>query len=222
MSAGSVLIQPQRIARATEPDTNDSALGDIAQLAVGIMRDALGGGQIVAQFEASGEASAQRVLAQAQSGLAHAQQRLETMVEAPVGRLQALAHELSALHDADGAVAAAQDMLKALTDGADELTIDHIRAHVAELLDIVEHDLGLTSTFVHDQVWAFFDDFVERLEHIAPEADPALRTNRIQVIGALRRLRRKIEAEFEFPELDVEHAAEDLFAFIRRTGITDA
>src|SRR5205814_1291843 len=96
MSAGSVLIQPQRIARATQPDTNDSALGDIAQLAVGIMRDALGGGQIVAQFEASGEASAQRVLAQAQSGLAHAQQRLETMVEAPVGRLQALALEHAA------------------------------------------------------------------------------------------------------------------------------
>jgi len=144
MSAGSVLIQPQRIARATEPDTNDSALADIAQLAVGIMRDALGGGQIVAQFEASGEASAQRVLANAQSGLAHAQRRLETIVEGPVARMQGLAHELSAIHDADGAVAAAQDLLKAITEGADKLTIDHIRVQVPALLDIVEHDLGLT------------------------------------------------------------------------------
>jgi hypothetical protein len=110
------------------------------------------------------------------------------------------------------------DLLATLTAGADALTIDHLRADVAELLDIVKTDLRLTPDFLEQEVWDFFDDLVARLEHVAPESDAALRSNRIQVVGSLRRLRRRVGDEFVFPELDPEHAAEDLLALIRKLG----
>src|SRR5947208_786308 len=90
-------------------------------------------------------------------------------------------------------------------------TPDSALADVAEILDIIETDLRLTPDFLEKEIFAFLDDVVARLEHIAPEADVSLRSNRIQVIGALRRLRRRVGDTFEFPQLDPEHAAQDLF-----------
>ncbi len=221
MSIGSVVVQPQRLARSDPHDSTAAAFGDVAKLALGILLDGLGGGHILEQFEAAGEAAAERLIAQAHIGLDHARGRLAAMVETPIARLQTLAQELGAIDDPDAALAAAHDVFAALTAAAEELTIDHIRQHVAEALDIIETDLGLTPSFLEDEVWGFFDDLVERLEHVAPEADESLRSNRLQVIGALRRLRRRVGDAFEFPQLDAEHASEDLFALIRRSGISE-
>jgi hypothetical protein len=221
MSVGSVLIQPQRLERAEAATPDDVGFADVAKLAVGILRDVIGDGHILEQFEAAGVAQAERVLAHAEAGLDHARQRLAALAAAPVARLQTLATELGGISDPAEAFAATHDLLATLTAGAEALTIDHLRADVAELLDVVKTDLRLTPDFLEQEVWAFFDDLVERLEHVAPESDAALRSNRIQVIGSLRRLRRRVGDEFVFPELDPEHAAEDLLALIRKLGVSD-
>ena len=221
MSVGSVLIQPQRLERAETATPEDVGFADVAKLAVGILRDVIGGGHILEQFEAAGVAQSERVLAHAEAGLDHARQRLAALAAAPVARLQSLATELGGISDPAAALAATHDLLATLTAGAEALTIDHLRADVAELLDIVKTDLGLTPDFLELEIWAFFDDLVERLEHVAPESDAALRSNRIQVIGSLRRLRRRVGDAFVFPELDPEHAAEDLLALIRKLGVSD-
>ncbi|MGZ4334859.1 MAG: hypothetical protein ACXVRJ_11390 [Gaiellaceae bacterium] len=221
MSVGSVLSQPQRLARAETAKPEDVGFADVAKLAVGMLRDVIGGGHILEQFEAAGVAQTERVLAHAQSGLDHARQRLGALAQAPVARLQTLATELGGISDPDEALAAAHDLFATLTAGAEGLTIDHLRSDVAELLDIVETDLGLTPDFLEQEVWAFVDDLVERLEHVPPESDAALRSNRIQVVGSLRRLRRRVGGAFVFPELDPEHAAEDLLAVIRKIGVSD-
>jgi hypothetical protein len=221
VSLGSVVIQPQRLARAQAAKDSDSVLADVAALAIGILRDTAGGGQILAQIEAAGIASGDRVVAHAQSGLAHARERLAALVETPIDRAVALARELGGVDDVDTALTGARDLLTAFSAGADALTIDHVRQYVGELLDIIENDLGLRPDFLEREIFALFDDIAERLEHVAPEPDAGLRSNRIQVIGALRRLRRRLDGLLEFPQLDPEHAADDLFEFIRSSGISD-
>jgi hypothetical protein len=221
MSVGSVLVQPQRLERAEAATPEDVGFADVAKLAVGILRDVVGGGHILEQFEAAGVAQAERVLAHAEAGLDHARQRLAALAAAPVARLQTLATELGGISDPAEALAATHDLFATLTAGAEALTIDHLRADVAELLDIVKTDLRLTPDFLEHEIWDFFDDLAERLEHVAPEPDAALRSNRIQVIGSLRRLRRRVGDAFVFPELDPEHAAEDLLALIRKLGVSE-
>ena len=221
MSVGTVLIQPQRLPRADTAEDADTGFADLAKLAIGILRDVTAGGHILEQFEAAGVAGTERLLTHAESGLDHARQRLGALAAAPVARLQALATELSTITDPGAAVTAVHDLFAALTAGAEALTIDHLRADVAELLDIIEHDLGLTPDFLEREVWAIVDDLVQRLEHVPPEADAALRSNRIQVIGCLRRLERRVGDAFVFPELDAEHASTELLALIRRLGVSD-
>ena len=221
MSVGSVLIQPQRLERAEAATPEDVGFADVAKLAVGILRDVIGGGHILEQFEAAGVAQAERVLAHAEAGLDHARQRLAALAAAPVARLQTLATGLGGISDPAEALTATHDLFATLTAGAEALTIDHLRADVAELLDIVKTDLRLTPDFLEQEIWDFFDDLAERLEHVAPESDAALRSNRIQLIGSLRRLRRRVGDAFVFPELDPEHAAEDLLALISKLGVSD-
>ena len=219
MSVGAVLTQPQRLPRLANAKPSDAGLGDLAKLGIGLAIDTAKGGHILEQFEAAGEAAGERFLANAEHGLDHARQRLGAMVEAPVAALEAKAKELGSVNGPDAALAAAHDLLTLVVTLAGDLTIDHIRALLTELLDIVETDLGLTPTFLETQLWAFFDDFVDRLEHVAPESDASLRSNRLQVIASLRLLKRTAEHEFHFPELPVEQAAEALFDLVQRTGI---
>ena len=175
MSVGSLLTQPQRLPRLANAKPGDAGLGDLAKLAIGIVIDTAKGGHILEPFEAAGEAAGARFLAQAEHGVDHARQRLGAMVEAPVAALETKAQELGSVDGPDAALAAAHDLLTTVVALASELTIDHIRQHLAELLDIVETDLGLTPDFLETELWAFFDDFVERLEHVAPESDASLR-----------------------------------------------
>jgi len=218
MSIGSVVVQPQRLARAESAQPEDSGFADAATLLVGILRDAVGGGHVLDVFEAAGTAAAERLLANASAGLDHARSRLGTLLAVPVARLQAIATELAGVGDPAEAVAAAGDLAATLTAAVEALTIDHIRTLLAELVDILETDLGLKPDFLEQEVWHFVDDLAERLEHVAPEADAALRSNRIQVIGAMRRVRRRIGGELELPAIDVEHASGDVLAFLGRIG----
>jgi hypothetical protein len=221
LSVGAVLIQPQRLDRTTQAQDADSLAGDLATLVGGIALDAVKGGHILESFGAAVEAAGPRLLAQAEDGLAHARDRLTAMLSTPVAKLQEHAEGIGEIENADDALAAAHDLLAAVVGVVEELTIDHIRQHVEELLDIVEHDLGLTPDFLEQQVWTLVDDIVDRLEHVTPESDESLLKNRLGVIGAIRRLTRALKAEFSFPELEVERIAEDLLAFIRNTGLPD-
>ena len=68
VSVGSILIQPQRLPRVETAEDADTAFADLAALALGVLRDVLGGGHVLEQFEAAGVAEAERVLAHAESG----------------------------------------------------------------------------------------------------------------------------------------------------------
>ena len=219
MSVGVVLTQPQRLPRLANATPADAGLGDLAKLGIGIAIDTAKGGHILEAFEAAGEAASARLLAQAGPGLDHARRRLGAMVRSPLASLEAKAQELGSVNGPDAALAAANDLLTLVVTLASELTIDHIRRHLTELLDIVETDLGLTPNVLETQLWAFLDDFVDRLEHVAPEPDASLRSNRLQVIAALRLLKRTGEHEFHFPQLAAEQAAEELFDLVQRTGL---
>jgi hypothetical protein len=223
LSVGAVLLQPQRLTRTQPTDDSVGAeIGDAATLVAAIAYDAVKGGHVADTIEAAGEAFGERLVAQAQGGFANATTRLAALVESPLDALHAKALEFGSIDGPDAALAAAQDLVGAVTGLAEALTIDHIRATLTEVLDIVETDFGLTPNVLEEQIWALVDDLVDRLEHVAPEPDVALRRNRLRIIGALRRLRRRLFDQFHFPQLDVEQLAEELFALIERTGLSDA
>ena len=221
MSVGAVLLQPQRVERAETATADDAALTDLVKLVVGVALDTARGGQVLQQLEVAGEAAATRLYERAESGLDSAQQRLASLLDGPLDGLTSKVLEFADIDSVDDALAAVHEVLAELSKLAEGLTIDHIRQHIGEIVDIIENDLGLTPDFITEQIWAFFDDFIDRLEHVAPESNPAAQSNRIEVIGALRRVKRLVGDEVEFPKLDVEPIAQALLADIRRTGIPD-
>jgi hypothetical protein len=220
LSVGALLTQPQRLPRLANATPADAGLGDVAKLGIGVAIDTLKGGHVLEAFEAAGEAASARFVTQAENGFDHARERLAAMIEAPLAAVTAKAQELGSVDGPDAALAAAHDILTTVVALAGELTIDHIRQHLGELLDIIETDLGLTPDFLETELWALFDDMIDRLEHIAPESDPSLRSNRLQVIASLRSIKRAAEHEFHFPRIPLEQTAEALFDLIRRSGIT--
>jgi hypothetical protein len=219
LSVGAVLVQPQRFERAANAAADETILVDVADLVARAAFDTAKGGGVGSSFLAACEKAGERLLAQAGSGFETAGSRLGTMLQAPATALQTQAHSIGAIDNVDDALAAAKTLLTALVSLVEELTIDHIREHLGEIVDIVETDLGLKPNVIEDQVWALLDDFIDELEHVPPESDAAVLSNRIQLIGALRRIKRRAGESVEFPELPVEALAEALFAAIKRTGI---
>src|SRR5579872_5617081 len=161
MAIGTVLLQPQKLQRATGLTADQALADDIAELFSRIMTDAAMGGNATAVMAEAMEAVALRLVANAGAGVQAVQTRLAAWVQ-PLG--QQLKTTLGGLTDDPQKIAQTiGQLLGSVATLADGLTADKLRAHLTQGLDVLEKELGLTPTFIEGQIWALFDDVAGRL-----------------------------------------------------------
>jgi hypothetical protein len=217
MSVGAVLLQPQRVRRTAAAHDGGPIYDDAIALAVRLSYEAANGGQILQLLEQACEGAAQRFVARIESGFDAAVQKLEQRLGGLVSGLDGLTGSVGAIHDADSAVAAAKQLLGLLTKAAETLTMEHLRAELNALVEILEQDLKLGPDFLEQEALALLEDVAHHLAQAPPESDPELRRNRLQVVALLRRQRRRLDGPLDFPALDPERMAERLFELIEQS-----
>lgn len=222
MTLGSVLLRPQRVRRGAAPTPEDTLVDDFLSLMARVIANKARGGRILDTMGEALEAAAQRLAQQAEAGVATAHERLRDWLQPFVDRLTQLAQQLSEVDDPAEVMDVAQEVLALVTGLAEGLTADQLRQHLDELLDIARNDLGLTSDFITGQVWALFDDVMARLQALPAESDRAMREDRREVIALLRRVKRRLQGQFQFPELNADRLASELFRWLRRSGFDGA
>jgi hypothetical protein len=216
---GSVLVQPQRIRRATIADPDMVLLMDVLNLATRLVMDQAQGGHILEAIDQAMETTTLRLRDRSMSGMASAQQKLQAWLRPLADFFDQSDQTFSAIKDAKGATDAVQLILTRLAHIIASLSTERLRLHVEQVLDIVRNDLGLSSTFLQGQIWALLDEVVTRLQGLPSEPDLTARQNRLDAISILRRIKRRLYGPFRFPELNADQITTALLAFLRRSGV---
>jgi hypothetical protein len=191
MAIGSVLLQPRKVPTApTAPDL--ALLEDALSLATRIAWDRAQGGTIVDDLLAGMEAALKGIAEQKKTGIEGALARLEALVAPVIAEVQSLGAGAADDSTAEEILKAGGTLIDLLAKLAESLTVEQVRAHLDEVFDILQSDLGLTNTFLDQMVAALFDDMASRVRQSPAGATAEIRDNRVQVAQLLRRLKRRL------------------------------
>lgn len=219
MTAGSVLVQPQRVSRAASAAADAAAMDDVVRLAVLLARDAAGSRQIVGAISDEAEAAGARLVARSAAGFDQAQERLLAWLRPLTDPFEAAVEALSGLSGLLEVSAVVSEGLNVGIELLAGLSADTLRTSVAELVDIVETDLGVSAEFLQEQGEAFFAGVAGRLEEVPAGLSADARADRIEAAAIVRRLRRRAGAEIPVPLLDADAIADALLELLARLGI---
>ena len=217
MTVASLLLQPQKVRRAAAVSSDEALVGDLIGLIGRLVADRSQDGGVVPAIGEAFEALAGRLQKQTGAGLERAMERLRGRLEGLLGLVDGL--DLGADDGPAEVAAKVGQLLDKLSAAAKDLPVDTIRSFVALLVDVVENDLGLDSRFLERQVLALLDDVIARVARIEPEADPELRLNRLALLAALRRLKRRLPSLIVVPRLEVEPLVEAIVELLQQPRV---
>ncbi|PYQ65872.1 MAG: hypothetical protein DMF53_04500 [Acidobacteria bacterium] len=220
MVIGSILLQPQRLERAGRVPAADAVLDDILSLAVRLGSDGVHGGRLAATLGRSAEGTVARLEARAGAGVSNAVARLGALFAPLTAPFQALAAQPPG--DVDALIGDLENGVKAVVSGLQGLTPEKVRQTVGTVFDVLESDLGITPTFIRDLVLGLFDDMILALASAPPDETPDARANRRAVAAHLGRIKRYLQANFTFPTLNADAAAQAFLALRRRPDVDAA
>lgn len=213
---GSVLVQPQKLRRPV-PDADAALARDLLDFAARLSSGAGLGDDLLEAVAGAAQAAAERLRDRVLAGVPAAAPKLTAWAQPAVDFIQSF--DPSSVDGAAAAVDLVKRGLLAFAEMAGSLTFDQIRARVDELLGILKTDFGLSDAFLEEQVWAFVDDVVARLEQAPADATAAERLDRLAMASTLRRLKRRARREFAFPRLDAAVLARKLLDLVRLSGL---
>jgi hypothetical protein len=220
MAIGTVLLQPKKV--PTAPAAPDLALlEDTLSLATRVAWDRARGGTIVNDLLAGMEAALQGIAERNKAGIEGALARLEALLAPVIAQVQSLGGGAFADSTAEEILSAGGTLIDLLSKLAQALTVEQVRAHLDEVFDILQSDLGLTGTFLDQMVAALFDDMAGRVRQSPAGAAANIRDNRVQVAQLLRRLKRRLAGLFPFPQLNADALAGPLLARMRQGKYED-
>jgi murein DD-endopeptidase MepM/ murein hydrolase activator NlpD len=214
MTIGSVLLQPGKVAAPAAPP-RAALLEDLLAVTVRIFWDRAHGGVCGERIETALANSLTRLRESTQKGEAAALQKMKDWVQPLVDRLNALGKALPADSAAHGAIESGDLLAGLIVDLLDGITTDALAKHLDFVLKVLQDDLGLTSTFIDQQIAAIFDEIVKQLRGAPPEADLAARENRFEMIALVKRIRREIAGQFTLPPVNVDRMAAPLLDQLR-------
>jgi hypothetical protein len=213
-SIGDVLLQPERLARATG-DRDEALLNDVLTSVARVVSDTADGGTMAEDLVAALEGVGPRLIDRAGDGIEQALTHLEDLVRPLPAMLQTVIGAFE--HDEASAITEALlELLRSVAETTAQLSIESVREHVATLLSVLQDDLGLTPQALDDEVWALVDDAIARLEATPDGLEAPMAANRLAVAGTLRRLKRRGREVITFPALDADAIAAALLAELDR------
>jgi hypothetical protein len=218
MAIGSVLLQSDRVRRASVNIPEEDFFGDITDLFARISLDQSNGGGSIGIIEEAFVAAAERLLANAGAGFDKVGQRFAGLAASLESAVPGFAAGFDS-SDPGKIASSLEQMLLKFAQVIDGFTPDHLRKALTNSFDVLRTDLGLSEDFVTAQVKALFRDVIARLA-LAPALPSAeLRDNRLEIIALLRRIMRKLLDEFALPEINTAHLADELTVWMRLAGI---
>ena len=207
---GTIFVQPQKLRRAAGPD--DGLGQDFLTLASRLLAAARPGSPLLAALESAFATAVGGLQDRVAAGLDAARPKLLALI----GPLRDLLASLNP-QQVNGAAAGlelGQRLLLRLAGLADGLTLDAVRRQTAAVLDVLEHDLGLSSAAIEEQVWALVADLADRLERL-PAANAREAEDHLLMAAALRRLAARARREIAWPALNAEAIARRVLALLR-------
>jgi hypothetical protein len=207
MGFGSVLLQPRKVALPAAPPAA-VLLEDVLALGVRLLWDQAHDGVCGARLQAALEIAFTRISDHMKSGQAAALAKVQAWMKPFVDRL-------AGVGKTQGALDAGDKLLALIVQLLDGVTTDELAKHLEFVLKVVHDDLGITNTFIDDQVTAILDEMVAQLRSAPPEADLAARENRLEIIALIRRIRREIDGTFTMPPINVDRLAGPALAKLR-------
>lgn len=220
MVIGSVLLQPHKVSAPSAPTPAD-LLEDALALTIRVLWDRAHGGSCFTQIEKALGNSLQHLLSGMEAGKAAAQTKFKAWAQPFLDRLATLGKSMPGASVAHEAIAGGDAIIGLLVELLDGITTDELAKHLGVVLKILHDDLGLTNTFLDQQVTAIFDEIVKQLRAAPPEANLAARENRFEIIALVKRIRRDIEGQFKFPEINVDRLAAPMLDRLRQFKYDD-
>lgn len=214
MTIGSVLLQPGKVAAPAAPP-RAALLEDVLAVTVRVLWDRAHGGVCGSRIENALANSLTRLRDSTKNGEAAALQKMRAWVQPLLDRLNALGKALPGDSAAHAAIESGDLLTGLIVDLLDGITTDALAKHLDFALKVLQDDLGITNTFLDQQIVAIFDEIVKQLRSAPPEADLAARENRFEIIALVKRIRREIEGQFTLPPVNVDRMAAPLLDQLR-------
>jgi hypothetical protein len=219
MPLGAILVQPQKLQRTASTNADAALIQDLLTLLAQLTADVEQSGQLLAALSAAWEATVNRLQQRALAGFATAQQKLRSKLAPLLNEVQSLSQLTLDVDNPAAGLALARQALQQLSQLVHSLSLDQVRTQTAFLLEVLQQDLGLTGDFIQAEVWGLIDGLIEHLEQLTPEMEQRQRDLRLAVACVLRRIKRRFQAQFVFPQLEAEFVARELLALLRRSDI---
>lgn len=214
MLIGSLLLQPNKVAAPAAPSPA-ALLEDAIALAVRVFWDRAHGGPCLSLIETALGNSLANLRDGMKNGEAAALQKFQAWAQPLLDRLAALGQSMPADSAAHEALESGDVLAGLIVELLDGVTTDQLAKHLDVVLKILQDDLGLTSTFIDQQVVSICDEIVKQLRGAPPEADLNARSNRFEIIALVKRIRREIDGQFTMPPINVDRLAAPLLDRLR-------
>jgi murein DD-endopeptidase MepM/ murein hydrolase activator NlpD len=196
-------------------------LEDVLALIVRVFWDRAQGGTVVDDLLGGLQDAFQGILTGKQAGLDAARQHLEAWLAPVINKVSSLGSEALKDSTADEIFASGGLLVGLLADLAQNLPTNEIRDHLDTLLGILANDLGITNTALNQTIASLFTGMADRVKAAPASASAAMRENRTQAAIILRRLARKLPAQFALPTLNADVLAGPMLDRMRRGNYDD-
>lgn len=208
MSIGSVLVQPQRLRRARGPQI--ALGGEVVAVAGRMSADGTIGVRIAELLFEALQTTVERLFNERRANMEAAAPRLRRWLEGLSGP-GTFNVDVS---DPRAALGLARQLIGAVADGLENPAAAALRPHIAELVDIIENELGLTPQALLDEIWAALTAVADQLGADQPDESAADRATRLEVARLVRRLSVRFRAEFTLPRLNADRIVATLVGFL--------
>ncbi len=216
---GSLLIQPQVLARIADPARQRSEAEDLADEILALLHrivlDPAAMAAIVPAGKAAGDAMGARLATLVQPNLPRGLAALQALFAPLVARFEALGQGPSSAPDL---LARMADALEALAGATGSLSDDAIRAFVRRAAHIAQNDFGLDLRAIAAEAKRFVADFRTRIGNEGAAGTAATRHALACLLGRVER-----DLLPQLPQIDfaVDFVADLAIGELRRTGLAD-
>lgn len=215
---GSVLVQPQRVRRAQTADPATLLGSDLASLITRLIMDAEQGGHVMEIMRDTAQQALIDMLEARRDAAEAAIPGLADWLLRAMRALTGIGPDLQVGSPADG-LELAHTLVEHLAAASADTSAARIEPYIADLLGILENDLGLSFATLETELWNVVDRIIDALEDQPVEIDATARTNRLDTIRMLRRFRRLVRGQFPLPRLEAARIASAIAGLLHRLDV---
>jgi hypothetical protein len=212
---GSLFVQPQRMQRVQAASPETLLVSELTSLVTRLLVDSQQGGQIGRVMQQAVEQSLRNLMQARIAAAQAAVPRLNDWLLRVLRALTGLGPDLRVGSPVEG-IQLAHAIVSKLGTGCKNASVATIRPYVADILQIMQVDLGLGLPAIEGMIWGIVDDVIARLEAMPREPQRVARENRLDTIRMLRRFKKLVQGKVPLPIIDADRLTDAIMQGLRR------